>query len=154
MNKKAFILVIGISAIVAAACLLPRDAHNFRAIEDVPAPYGDCLKTYLHAMETGPEEAFAYAYFPDDFFADAFRDSNISFLDYRIESHRKINDSLYEFTCAVKSSAQSGCFQEVYYFVGKLADRYVFIGNAKYVPEELSANLDAAEFSYTGEQYL
>jgi len=155
MKKRLFLITaIGLLAIILTGILFFRDPHNYREIEDVPEPYVTCLKAYLSAMEHNPKDAFQYAYFPNDFYAEAFLNSNITFLEYQIKDHQRINDSLYEFTCTVKDSVRKDHSVEVYYFVGKIMDKYVFIGNAKFVPDELSMNLDIAQFSYTGEEYL
>lgn len=155
MRKRLFpVIVVILFTIILVSYMFLRDPHNYHEIDDVPEPYVTCLKTYLKAMERSPKDAYPYAYFPNDFYADAFLNSNIFFLDYQIRAHEKINDSLYEFTCTVKDSVRKDHFVEVYYFVGKMMDKYVFIGNATYVPDELSMNLDIAQFSYTGEEYL
>ena len=142
--KKWTIILLALSlvAVVAVPLLVNR---NESVSKD---PFDRQLELYLNAAKKSTKKSAAYAYFPSDEIRNAHLMSGGKILDYKVESKADINDRLREYTTLVETNQEPGSYTRYYYFVGNIDGQMKFIVNAAFVPEEISENLDVAQYSY------
>jgi len=137
------VLILLISLVFLASCSLTTNSEE-QPLPDVMT----LVEKYMEARKISTRESLPYIHFEGDFFQDAYLTSNERVLDYKIESHKKINDSLYAFTVLVKSTETNGKYLRAYNFVGLIDGQWLYMNGVANIPASLKENLVEEDYQY------
>lgn len=137
------VLILIIMLAILASCSL-----NTNADGQLPTEVMTLVEKYMDARKISTRESLPYIHFEGDFFQDAYLTSNERVLDYKIESHKKINDSLYAFTMLVKSTETNEKYLRAYNFVGLIDGHWLYMNGIANIPESIKENLIEEDYQY------
>jgi len=142
MKKKVFTIILALSIIVIIFIVICNCKNN------IPNEITNFMEEYMNACKIEMAKSVNYCYFKTEEERLAYVNSNNLLIGYKIESSKKINDNLYQFTNLVETKNRSGHYIRVYNFVARIDGKLFFIANVMNVPDEIRENLDVNLYSY------
>ena len=159
MKKRKYIwfsLVVCIIMSVIGAIIFLTKNDNYGI--EMPNDARNLIETYMSAFKKGTDKSVEYAHFESDFLREAYAESGDKLLDYRIESVKKISDTLFALTVMSKTEGSTfhngDIYQLSYNFVTLIDGKWHYIINVSQIPAYLKENLDESEYTYDDENIV